>query len=559
MAFYGIPSAGGSLSATESNDTVSLAGRQSGTLTANTVLGLGGNDLLYLGAQGFTAVASARVLVSGSGNSGSYSGAASLVGEDITYVDSYSGTWSGATASAAISGGVTGVVTSQAAARQFIASQLYGNAGNDSIALGNQLSTVSAATIGGGAGDDILGSYSNVNNVFTGNNALDLSGVGGIGTAATFAQFFAEGGGGNDTVYLNLSGSTLTGSTLQGGQGNDSVALVMGAGSTINAVNVFGGGGNDDISAQVTGGSGINIAGGGGNDSIAMIVSGTTVFTNSTVAGDVNDLAGGSYDGDDIISAELGTFSSVTVAGQGGNDTITVTGEDAGANLIAGGTGNDAITMQGTASATTTIAGGAGSDTVTFASGANTTLVMLGGDNDHLVISGKVDTASGVVASTVFGGAGADRMLSGGSIESAGAGIDWTFGYSALTDSTLAAMDTIAIGGVADSASYVFQYTPGGLTLASFSASGATGTNGLVTFSGVDSDLTSRVNIVDAGLTTEGETVVFKDSNNVDYLFISGGSSGTSDDLIVKIGTAGTSTNGAISLAGGKTVTVNLV
>ena len=104
MAFYGIPSAGGSLSATESNDTVSLAGRQSGTLTANTVLGLGGNDLLYLGAQGFTAVASARVLVSGSGNSGSYSGAASLVGEDITYVDSYSGTWSGATASAAISG-----------------------------------------------------------------------------------------------------------------------------------------------------------------------------------------------------------------------------------------------------------------------------------------------------------------------------------------------------------------------------------------------------------------------------------------------------------------------
>ena len=154
MAFYGIPSAGGSLSATESNDTVALAGRQSGTLTANTVLGLGGNDLLYLGAQGFTAVASARILVSGSGNSGSYSGAASLVGEDITYVDSFSGTWSGATASAAISGGVTGVVTSQAAARQFIASQLYGNAGNDSIALGNQLSTVSASTIGGGAGDD---------------------------------------------------------------------------------------------------------------------------------------------------------------------------------------------------------------------------------------------------------------------------------------------------------------------------------------------------------------------------------------------------------------------
>ena len=62
------------------------------------------------------------------------------------------------------------------------------------------------------------------------------------------------------------------------------------------------------------------------------------------------------------------------------------------------------------------------------------------------MISGKVDTASGVVASTVFGGAGADRML-GGSIESAGVGIDWTFGYQHLP-THLAAMDTIAIGGL---------------------------------------------------------------------------------------------------------------
>ena len=79
-----------------------------------------------LGCQGFTAVASSRILLSGSGSTGFYSGAASLVGEDVTYVDSFSGVaFTGATTgSAAISGGVTGVITSQAAARQFIASQL---------------------------------------------------------------------------------------------------------------------------------------------------------------------------------------------------------------------------------------------------------------------------------------------------------------------------------------------------------------------------------------------------------------------------------------------------
>ena len=40
--------------------------------------------------------------------------------------------------------------------------------------------------------------------------------------------------------------------------------------------------------------------------------------------------------------------------------------------------------------------------------------------------------------------------------------------------------------------------TPGGLTRGTLGAGGASATNGVVTFSGVDSDLTSRVNIIDA-------------------------------------------------------------
>ena len=114
------------------------------------------------------------------------------------------------------------------------------------------------------------------------------------------------------------------------------------------------------------------------------------------------------------------------------------------------------------------------------------------------------------------------------------------FGYSAFSDSTLSSMDTIAHG-LGTGTTVAFNYIPGGLTrAANFDESGAaynyTATDGVVTFSGSTySELTARVNSLDSTLTTTGATVVFKDADNVAYVFSQGGS----DDLLVKLeGTA---------------------
>ena len=159
MAYYGIPSAGLALTASNGNDTVAIANLGGTTLTANSVFGAEGNDIISLGAVGRTAVASATVSHSGAA-SGSIS--ASLIGS-ATYSATNTGLISGAST---LSVHVTGVITSQQAARNVNASLLQANAGNDTILLGASLQRVSASTIAAGAGNDLLRGGTNVNNQF---------------------------------------------------------------------------------------------------------------------------------------------------------------------------------------------------------------------------------------------------------------------------------------------------------------------------------------------------------------------------------------------------------
>ena len=84
---------------------------------------------------------------------------------------------------------MTGVVT---AAARHSSSQLYETL-VAMIALGNQLSLFPLQLLAA----VLLMTFwaaTAASTTSSGNNALDLSSVGGIGTAATFAQFFAEGG-----------------------------------------------------------------------------------------------------------------------------------------------------------------------------------------------------------------------------------------------------------------------------------------------------------------------------------------------------------------------------
>ena len=173
-----------------------------------------------------------------------------------------------------------------------------------------------AATISGGAGNDVI-------NATSATKDLSLQGNGGQDTIT--------GGDGNDTI-TDTSTTTPTGAafangnSLNGGAGNDTITGGDGADT------IVGGSGNDSITAA------------GGNDDI------TTTSGNDTVD------AGA---GDDLVTVASGNNS---ILGGGGNDTII---SGSGNDNIDAGDGDDTIRLA-TDDLTTsdTISGGAGANTI---------------------------------------------------------------------------------------------------------------------------------------------------------------------------------------------------
>ena len=549
MAFYGIPTPGLALTASTAGDTIQLFNNSTAVVSANTIIGLNGNDIINLGAEGYTAnsIASgqASFVLSGLSGSGVASGtiivSGLLLGADAIYSTGNSFSTSNSTTGAgvvSVSGSVTvsGVVTSENAVRRIVASQIFGNQDNDSIAFGTELVSLSNSTIGGGAGNDVIGTYTYVNQQWAASR---------IATAnSLISNSLIEGGGGNDIINISTTGSFST-ATLQGGAGNDSISIL--AVGNADATQFLGGGDSDLISGTVDIFSGSTIAGGGGNDTIYVDASGISI---TLLAGDVFNTSDAVYDGSDNITIDVISGSSISVQGGGGNDSIVFSALG-GTNYLAGNLGNDTISVKDTFSAST-VYGGAGNDSILISAGfIGGSLVFGGGDKDTINFAGG-NLDSGVsFAGTVFGGLGADRFVASGAV-SGGGTLGVTFGYSAYADSTISAMDSIAIGTAATGV-YVLDFVPAGLSLGSFSGSLATGSNGVVTFtSTMDSDVTSRYNVINADMTTLGATVTFKDGAGVNYVFIQGG---TSDDLITQVGQ--TASGATISLNGGKLITID--
>ena len=190
MAIYGAPSAGVALTATTGNDTIGMFGpiTATPTLSSATVISDAGNDLINLGVQGVTSTAARSFSGFVSGNSGSIS--ARLVGQDAIYT-------SNQVAPAATPVCRFPLLVSQPPIkllRKLVGSQIYANAGNDTIALGVELDTASASTIGGGAGSDVIGTFRAINDVFS---------TGTITGGGAFDNMFVEGGGDGDTIYFN--------------------------------------------------------------------------------------------------------------------------------------------------------------------------------------------------------------------------------------------------------------------------------------------------------------------------------------------------------------------
>jgi len=543
MAQYGILNLSASTGGDEA-DSFSWLALNTSTITASTLQGNGGNDVLYFGAQGYTANATATYTQkTGDGTGATFK--VVLNGRDVTYT----GSTAAATGSLAPVVTAKGVITAYDAVRGISNSLFYGNAGNDSIMFGTSVATMTSVTVGAGAGNDIINFNTYVNSVYaTGTASADLKSV------------FVEAGGGDDSVSLTLSAGKLESTTVQGSQGNDTIAIVNTAGATNSAFAVFGGGGNDSINVALSASQYTTVAGGGGSDTISYSADGGDTY--GLVLGDTQNQST-QYDGDDVIKLKfLGSASSFTVQGQGGNDVVNfdVAALNGGNNLFQLGAGNDSIT--GTAFSADTIQGGAGNDTVALAGtflGANGQII-LGGDNDALnfVNSTGGTATAGNFAGTVFGGLGADRIGSGWIAKTGDSQIGMVFGYSSFADSTISAMDVIAVGGKNNSkASYQFNFVEGGLSRATFGTGGATATDGVVTFSSTfESALTARYDYLAANVTAGG-MALFRDGGNVNYLFIQGSSSSAADTLI-QIGTAGTASGGSVTLAQGKNATITL-
>jgi len=448
------------------------------------------------------------------------------------------------------------------AARSVLGSQLYGNAGNDSIYLGgggfSAAVTYTSTTIGGGAGNDIIGSINLINSV---------SADSFFATGSKFEKVFVEGGGDQDKILLNFASGTVSAVTLQGSQGNDSISLnfLEGTVAVVNSSFIAGGGGNDLISGGLIGLANSTIAGGGGNDTIFLdIQSGG----KNLIYGDYNGAI--TYDGNDLIQISaavldaVGNFSANTVFGGAGNDTVNLKIGTGGAsiNTYYLNAGNDVLSANYFSS--DSIYAGAGNDSITFrtdivSGGAQDVVFTLGGDNDTLRIIGSADEVGGVFsANTVIGGLGADLFAATITASNATQTAGITIGYDSTLDSTLSAMDTIALLDSTVTGTYSFRYEPGGLALASFSGAGYTATNGVVVFSSTfNSNLTSRVEAINSS-SAAGNTSTFE-TNGVRYLFIAGSTTaGISDDLVTQVAnsTALGQTAGTLTIGAGKNITL---
>jgi probable HAF family extracellular repeat protein len=207
------------------------------------------------------------------------------------------------------------------APRAFFPYAIYGDGGDDAIAVANQDDVQLSPTIYGGEGDDQ------------------------IAVAGERCEFLVSGDGGNDQISAESGYNTLW-----GGAGDDLIQTAL-------AANIRGENGNDTIV-----GSSLNdsISGGNGDDSISSLAGDDAIQggngndwidagdgTDNVMGGNGNDyILGGN--GDDYVYGDRG---SDTILGQSGDDTlagdIAVTRttinptHEAGNDLIMGGRGRD--------------------------------------------------------------------------------------------------------------------------------------------------------------------------------------------------------------------------
>ena len=237
--------------------------------------------------------------------------------------------------------------------------QIFGQGGDDTIALDETNGALPAAELFGGDGKDTL--------------------IGGSGADQLF------GGAGNDQLF-GKAGDDL----LFGGDGDD--VLTGGAGND----QVFGQGGNDTMVWNPGDGSDL-LEGGDGNDT--AVVNGGNVSESFTITpngtrvrfdridpapffldiGTTENLVLHAGGGDDVIRAQNGLAGLINLTLDGGDGNDMIFGGD-GSDLLIGGAGNDLID------------GGRGSDTAQLGTGDDTFVWNPGDGSDTVDGQDGTDT-----------------------------------------------------------------------------------------------------------------------------------------------------------------------
>ena len=518
MAYYGIQSAA-AVTASVGNDTVEIANLGGTTITAASVYGQDAttSSALVLSAELSLAQPPCQApstVGTPSGDLQAHVVASATHSASVGFVISDSGTFqTGISLSTA--------VTSQQAARIVNGAYLQGNAGDDSIAFGEAITRVSATTFAGGAGNDLIGSYKNLGNSFVATT-----------NSAALVSTNIEGGGGNDTVYLD--NEQFSGININANKGEDKIEFVAFSALTNSIVGL--GAGNDLLSAADIGSAASStIAGGKGNDTIAL------TFTNAenlVIGGDranANPLDG---DGADHVYIQDATiFSGNTIYGGGGNDTVTFSGDitanislGAGADIFSadGGDGDAVALFQDV-----TIGLGAGDDQVHIldATQFDSSVFNLGKGADSTDFGGAdVGSATDFANTTIYGGAGADYLIGSAEIEDTDT-VQVDLKYVNNSESTIGATTLLQLTLLTPvpTASVMSLVLPEQPSLQRASLLQTV----LLLLQHLRSGCYCRVEAI-ASNTSDGNAASFLDGQGKAYLFVKG----STDNLVVQVGSA---------------------
>jgi Ca2+-binding RTX toxin-like protein len=271
-----------------------------------------------------------------------------------------------------------------------------------------------------------------------------------------------------DTLTLRAA-DTSSASTIQGGQGADTLTVGVYSASFLN-----GNKDNDTISLQAVASTGSTMRGGAGNDTINALGA-AAAFNSGLVAGDsgTDNISDGGFNI---------TLTSTTVQGNAGNDTINFAATNNGVTAR-GGANNDTLSS-GTGA--DTLLGDNGADSIAAGNGAD---VMTGGTG---IDTFNGTNATGVAASAIS--VAAATTFQAGQILTFANGIDRITDWEATDRLDLAGATATVTGiGVANNVNAVLNYglsgafnaTAGTFTIAADNAGSdtlmMTGVNGAVT------------------------------------------------------------------------------